>query len=107
MQAADLTNLNWITQPNEQITVSETHSPTMIGINFALDLHTEQPPTHTFTMGADGRRVFTVNANFSGLPDELCKTTVTGSAGGTGAKTIRQPPNSSFGQLHFTFTVGE
>lgn len=66
MRPADATNMNWLTQPNEQITVSETHSPTMPGVNFTLDGVRVQTPTRTFQMGTSGTRLFNVNANFFG-----------------------------------------
>src|SRR3989442_5487616 len=97
MQPTDPTNLNWMTVPNEMVTVSETHSATMPGVNFTLDEKPVSTPSHTFQMETSGARVFGVLAHFSGTPNEECKVTVSGSAAGNATKTIRQPTNSSFG----------
>ena len=105
MKAADATNLNWKTQPNEQITVSETHATTMPGVNFTLDEANVTPPNKTFQMGSSGQRIFTVTAHFSGTSGEKCVTQVSGNGGGSTSKTIQQPTSSSFAQLNFTFEV--
>jgi len=97
--------MNWKTQPNEQITVSETHTPTMRGVNFTLDQAAVPTPTKTFQMGTSGKRIFSVLAHFSGTTGETCVTTVAGSGGGGTTETIQQPTSSSFDQIHFTFEV--
>jgi hypothetical protein len=106
MQPTDATNLHWKTRPNEQITISETHSETMPGVNFTLDLVNEAPPKLTFQMGVSGKRTFTVTAHFSGTANEECLVTVSGSLGGEATKGIDQPLNSSFDHRTFTFIVG-
>jgi hypothetical protein len=105
MRAADATNLNWKTQPNEEITVSETHDTTMPGVNFTLDEANIPTPNKTFQMGSSGQRFFTVTAHFSGTDGEKCVTQVSGDGGGSSRKTIRQPTSASFAQLNFKFEV--
>jgi hypothetical protein len=105
MSPADPTNMNWITQPNEDVTIAETHTQTMPGVNFTLDSASLPTPAASFRMGAAGTRTFTVTAHFSGTLGETCNIQVAGSAGGAATKIIRQPSSSSFDQRSFTFTV--
>lgn len=105
MRAADATNLNWKTQPNEQITVSETHTATMPGVNFTLDQANVPTPNKTFQMGSSGKRIFSVLAHFSGTQGEKCTAQVSGNGGGSTTETIQQPTSSSFDQVNFTFEV--